>query len=846
MALNCSGDPPFFISNRPTYESPAQVCAGSEQGFGVDIRDDSENQDLRGVIDDLTVENKRLKQLLLSQRHRPSRKPHNGEELFEVRMHGLEPAKKKELEALLGKFATTVHDKTRSTTSSSAIKGSAMQSLEPLLSTGGNPPASKHNPTDSGYASISGIASGTPSNGYRSVQPLSRSKINKDVRSYLHDIPDFLLSRGPPAMSERKKMALVVRRLEQLFTGRNAVPGEHYQPNQQQEISKSAAQSDHLEDLKQNRKRTSEGAREAHIYPYEANINLDVAGASPEKETPAKLKSKESSDGSNAGVATPGISRPHSPNQRPTRPLDLDTERSVIPSENIEYLRHLGLSSPRLDSAHEEDGRWIYLNLLVNMAQLHTLNVTPSFIRRAIQELSTSFELSKDGRQVRWKGGLEATKCLKDDETVLETSNIVIPYLGDERTGSSKRSRTDSNSNVMNSSFSEDKPSRLESSDESKAVMSTSATSHSQRSTSRPTRTMSSLDYKPTVFRGNPYSPPRDSYLDSSSSYDDLSGFDSSGLVRAMTRSDLNKRHADEGAITFYNNPYFFSDCSADAEPALSKLVPSALFTDGEQVLGVFPTGEEGESSLRSADACYFTPQFAERGFGGVKFDDVNFPLSRISFAGEDEAQPIELPALGLGGVTPEDNFAVDVRIQRFKSPGPRATRRGFTGTVSRSVYAYKISYANRIDLRPAQLPSPSYLVLSTSSSSNTNDFMDVSDDDESSSGNEEKHSAPPAYLRPLPPTSSSPGQVDSGHVLGEDNIVGDDDDSVDMLAAARAVNPAEVVAREREYLLTHPEGANAEAGSLAVTVGEGTRSSSDGLSSDYDEDESAMSTDEE
>jgi Frequency clock protein len=57
-------------------------------------RDDSETDDLRGVIDDLTVENKRLKQLLRRWRGRKSFSMAYGDKLFEVRMHGLPPGRK--------------------------------------------------------------------------------------------------------------------------------------------------------------------------------------------------------------------------------------------------------------------------------------------------------------------------------------------------------------------------------------------------------------------------------------------------------------------------------------------------------------------------------------------------------------------------------------------------------------------------------------------------------------------------------------------------------------------------------------------------------------------------------
>lgn len=59
--------------------------------------------------------------------------------------------------------------------------------------------------------------------------------------------------------------------------------------------------------------------------------------------------------------------------------------------------------------ANDNNEGWVYLNLLINMAQLHTLNVTPEFIKKAVNQLSVNFELSSDGQRIRWKGGVGGT-----------------------------------------------------------------------------------------------------------------------------------------------------------------------------------------------------------------------------------------------------------------------------------------------------------------------------------------------------------------------------------------------------------------------------------------------------
>src|SRR5690349_15516782 len=61
----------------------------------------------------------------------------------------------------------------------------------------------------------------------------------------------------------------------------------------------------------------------------------------------------------------------------------------------------------------DADG-WVYLNLLCNLAQLHIINVTPAFIRAAVSEKSTKFQLSPDGQKIRWRGGTHGTRFSSD------------------------------------------------------------------------------------------------------------------------------------------------------------------------------------------------------------------------------------------------------------------------------------------------------------------------------------------------------------------------------------------------------------------------------------------------
>ena len=737
-------------------------------------------------------------------------------------MHGLPVEKKRELEHLLRNFATTVVPGLRSTeTASSATYGSAAPVSE-AVSVSKSRQATKPLHADSGYGSNtnahsnSGFTSAAVSSGGKQAQPISKSCRNKNIKNYLHDIPDILLPRQRSLfMSERAKMALVVRRLEQLFTGKQAAPGEHSQPMQQQEVSQSAAKADAQT---QGPTRPLEGSREAYIEPHDSQCGLDVSeqqDASPRPSKIRKLK-HEASDAASGDVIG---SRSGSPYQRPTRPLDLDIHRAQVASENIDYIRHLGFSSPKLSSTND-DPSWMYLNLLIGMAQLHTLNVTPAFVRRAIKKRSTQFELSGDGHRVRWTGGTEGTAFSTEEERAMEASTEVPSDSNEDSGGSSKRSKTEGSSNALLSEepSSEDKSGRQPTAT-SYLKPSTSATSNLQ--TSLPTRTTprSAFDYKPLFYKGKNHTA-QDSYLNSTGDSMSSSG-GSDGLVQALSKSNLSqRRNPDEGMITFFSNPFFCSDVSADHAPVNWKSQREVL---PWETLGV-DREVSLESPLRHHDACYFTPQFAKRSVDVSGNEPVlPMPMATIRTSGEHETRPMELQASGLGGVTPEDNFALDVKIARVLQDPKQDALPGhlpLTGSGKRKRYLYEGVSCQLLELQPSKLPPPSYVFFTTSSTSPSYDAntMDDSDSSESSSSADEQHLALPVFFHQR---SSGSSDVESN----QDDI---DDSSMDMLEMARAADPDRIAAQEREYMMTRPGLGSAVDGSIAATVG-ASRSSESG-----------------
>ena len=742
-------------------------------------------------------------------------------------MHGLPAEKKRELEHLLHTFTRNLNKNPTTLPSSSATYGSAVHQQHSGHSyQGQRVPNLKTQHTDSGYVSnsASGQTSTHVSAGGRDAPLVSKSSRNQSIQNYLHDIPDTLLPRQSIHMSERAKLALVVRRLEQLFTGKQAAPGEHSQPEQQQEVSRSAARADAVDPFLR-----IEGSREAHMLPQDSKLNLDALQqdpSPPQKGQPAKL---QQASGSTSGTGSPG--------QRPTRPLDLDIHRAQVAAENVEYLRHLGLSSDTAKRAETTgEPSFIYLNLLISMAQLHTINVTPAFIRRAIRKMSTKLELSADGNKVRWKGGSEVTTFSTEEERAMDVTSSNTVEVTEENTGgsSSKRSKATSSSNNLTS----EKPSSAD-----RSGQLTSAASKQQSSTlptSIPvTKTGSSFDYQPLFFKGRQYSP-QASYLEKTESSN--SSKDSSGLVRALSNSRLTLQNSDEGMITFFSNPFFCSDASADSAPIEKK---STRALQPWRTLGVVPDTST-ESPLRHSDACYFTPQFAVAPLKpSPSQPTISFSVTELTIAGEPETQPIELPASGLGGIYPEDNFALDVKVGRqLQSPKPTKVRRPLTKTLKRERYSYRTLRTELLTLQPSRLPPPSYIFFTSSSSS---DHNDDSGSDSSSSANED-FAPPPGFLH----------HWSSGTSDADVSKAGDESEDVDMLAMARQVDPDRIAKQERVFVMNRPGGEHGGVsgwveGSLAATTGASRDSEADAENvdvsrreEDYDDEVSVESDEDE
>lgn len=819
-ASYADNDPPFFFQNSSSGDTPPDqrqppptFMFGRPDGPSLPLKADNiidletdggRSADFRGVIDDLTIANKKLKRKLKAYQKLHDSKLKD-DKLFEVRIHDMPAAKKRELEDVLQKFALSL----RATTGS----GSASTIYERL------PPGLVANKsTDSAYvsASASGQGSSAQSNSsFKKERFMQSSKSRQqNIQTYLHDIPTGLMPRQAPVMTENGRKKLVVRLLEQLFAGKGAVGG-HGQPLQQQEVSQSAARADRTASEANGHPAMMEGGREAHIMDEETEDPVISMTDSIQKlSSECHIVEQDFAQTNN-----------HVKNleQRPTRPLDLDPARAQIPADNLRYFRHLGFSPPDADTmSPPKDGHgWIYVNVLSNMAQVHTLNVTADFIAKAIETYSRKLELSPDGRKVRWKGGKSPTQNSSEGGITPAAS---ASGTDDPSGRKSPRKRL--------------KLSALDS----------SSTDGNQKRRAWVAKPDNKLAYIPLFYHNSSTGDD-----DSSSEEEDgnlttspplLRPGDSSGRTSSGVRTKKAKKN-DSGPIIFYNNVKFCTDLSGDSKGAEAALYKPLLYYNmSTQPVGLPPdklTTTIPSETRGPLDQATVLPEPMDLDDNPIPENlELQFPAqSPLTRQAEKDHKMYHFEVSGLGGVCPADNFAINVRslharVDNVQTPATlhqEASKRysskiagilknaGIDGQKSRSALHKEVLFLEQKELPPSELPPASC-------------FMSIEDSSIDDESDEDVVSVAPDSSDP-PHPSAAPQPINIGYVSSNESEVGDDEDEedesddgeVDMLATAREIDPETIRAREREYDANMAERLAEEipAGSSAATAGGGS-----------------------
>ncbi|KAF1949313.1 hypothetical protein CC80DRAFT_529547 [Byssothecium circinans] len=844
-------DPPFFLRNSSSDDSPpeghvphdpnyqAQTSMPHRPGLTHLGIDGSSTEDFRGVIDDLTIANKKLKQKLkkyekLYDRHLQD------EKLFEVRFHGLPDHKKKELEDTLRNFAAGLNDSLSSNSSSNLAIPHQPPPFEPRKTASSH--ASRF--AESGYVSMSASGKNSisaPSNrasdrissgdiDRRRMTKSQYSRQQQSIQSYLHDIPLGLLPKSHAPMTDKARKKLVVRRLEQIFAGKRSAPGNHPQPIQQEEVAQSAAMADRQAKEATGQQSKSEGHREARIMPVRAD-DEDITGqfnSEPLKKLRPNLQVNEQDL---AGFG--------SPDQRPTRPLDLDPFRAQVPAENMDYIRHLGFTPPNMSTgeAPELGHGWLYLNLLINMAQLHTFNVTPEFVKDAVTEYSSKFELSHDGRKIRWKGGL--------DESKVSSGSSSEHFSGDSPYDSAIVSSGESPSKVVKPSHSGSGESSLDPERRARRL----ARAQKQKEQEK-------FTYTPIFFHKEESEGDDDYYgyeMDSSTTsfLQPQQPGDSSGLGSSAMRSSSSRRRRDNGPIIFYSNAKFCTDLSGDLRGL------STHDTDSYNGITSHPIGvpcspvatqdSTKQPSLLNTTAMDIDGKEDSRttsSYGDMEFS----PESLRNDNGTESPDTIEFEASGLGGVQPDDNFSIKVRRSQTQaaSSANQTTRhksqlypikilealgqdsspkaQASSSRQSQTVIKEEILSASRKSLPSSSLPPASFLPFDSTSSGDVDSDLDSDVSSNPSTTNSSENRLTVAHIPNLSPVRTG-NQAESSEEesLEEEDSVSDK--SIDLLATARQMDPTTVRNSERDYdaAVVDRLAEMIPAGSSAATAGGGS-----------------------
>lgn len=820
-------------------------------------------EELRSVIDDLTIQNNKMRQKL--KRYEKLHCSHLRKELlFEVRTYGLQSRWKRGLEQTLRSFASTMEGASnRPTTMTAPPPGTSLDqnpgefSDKPSWSSDSFPKN-----VDSAYASIS--ASGQTQNS-QTAQNYGKSKERVvdsietrrlHFNSHLHDAQQAFSSKRLRFISAEAKQKLIVQRLEKLLTDNPASTTADQVSLQQHEVFCSAASGDRKASEAGDGSVEIAGVREARILKTGAGLPVDAVNFQ------AGTMGQDENDSDDPMAGDTVAESPVKSEQRPTWPLDLDISRAQAPEEAMKYIRHLGPYC---------SGPWIHLNLLSNMAQLHFFNVTPDFVRKAVARFSSKFEISPNGQKLRWKGGTQGTRLKSDCEINAEPSWKYLPEVGEGPVGERKRTGESSPSDDGTWAQSDVNCLSQVSNYNSSAVP--GAAPRRRPDFLHQFNRAANFQYKPLLFhaaqsdRDDSYDYDNDS-LTSSHGIDTMDGVE---LPHLTARSISKRRGSNGGPIIFYNSANFCIDLSGD--PSLScdgDIMYNPCTND--PVGSHMPEPAEDFGSKASRRPLIQKPFLDDSVMNDSENDDVSMAEFDLTMEQSepktddiyDSLAPAYMEASGLGGVQPQDNFFINVRVKhvsvRSRSTKILPSRRNpchvqqvlqnLRAPVSQSSWespdavfrAAEILFVKTTLLPPSTLPEPSYCLTLFSEDG------EDSDDDHSSnrssdeegrnrgstvSSVEEDEIGVDFLVAQSQSENSESSQESSLITSSEDGSEEDEDSSIDLLAHARALDPATVAARELEFETNHGQMlAEVPVGSSAATVGGGSEFSSEYSSS--------------
>ncbi|KAG7410270.1 Frequency clock protein [Fusarium oxysporum f. sp. raphani] len=671
----------------------------------------SRSDDYRSVIDDLTLEIQQLKKELKRYKQ-PGPALLHKDKLFEIKVYGLPQKKKRELETILRDLAAD-HDGSPKGSSSQKRKRLSTHNSDHIYSKSGvqrSPALSSTGfslrPADSAYASMSagGESSRTPF--YLPILPSTKSSKGK-VEDYLRDVPDGLYPQHV-IMTDKERKSLVVRRLEQFFTGRSNSadvlklsplrPGGSFimarvVADTQVAGSSSAYQPTTHETEPIREARFLPLEQQSRAWEYQCHLSDHGSASNPEKDN-------IEAEGNGKGLVSSTKPFPPFqllPKQQATRPCDLDPDRAQNPSENMNYIRHLDLLSPdilpgqqSIQDIHLDPEGWVSLNLLYNLAQLHLINVTPDFVRSAVLEISTKFQLSTDGHKIRWRGGSKDTKF---------SSHIAIH--------DSPKSPPVNNIDGSEKTREHQKTSPFINNESQFGGLNKNVSAFDPRFYAR----VENFRYKPLFVRegSSDANTSQDASVYSPIAVDDDNPGESD-LGLNYSGGSAGKLQRREGAITYYSSVPFCTDLSGDpvdVSPTVhmpwsgqkgedpqqsSDFIWSLRRTTSESSISYRPLTDRDQGLRQLISAMY---ESDDKDQGSINNDcepasDIELDLIWNDDQQQYVSQQQPLEACGFGGVLPDDHFIVVVDTKRPKQdilpqaskPQTKRPNEGIDGTI--------------------------------------------------------------------------------------------------------------------------------------------------------------------
>ncbi|GAA5841409.1 hypothetical protein JCM9279_000641 [Rhodotorula babjevae] len=404
----------------PTYSRGGSTRSGPSTRSGTqDGGAFVSEQSFRDIVDDLTLQNQKLKARL--KRFESARVPTNlrNERLFEVRFFdGLPKQRRREIEGFLTDYVQTLsttassgdllssssrinasgdtshHDNTESTSSLGAtlrsLRSSEREALgkEALLAAGSGPSASADR-----SATGSGSASGSGGRAQRSSRERNAPTIEPLGATSSLPLPD------PPALLRR--------------------PTDIFPPERDVLAAPSFSGAEPLSTMG-----TGSGMRISDPTSKKRKRAPKSSEEAPSPERVPRVRRTASYDGSSSsrdGTPDPErlehlivdmierlfseslpVDKADHPQQQSPPPNPLHSEPHPLPAQsstNTAYLRAMLVSDET-----QARGGWLYLNLVSTMAALHRLNVSLATVRHALRSKSTLVEVSAEGNKIRWKG----------------------------------------------------------------------------------------------------------------------------------------------------------------------------------------------------------------------------------------------------------------------------------------------------------------------------------------------------------------------------------------------------------------------------------------------------------